>query len=250
MPPTIQRFESPEDVCQAAAREFVRLAAESIAVRGKFTVALSGGSTPKRLYGMLAESPLREQVNWLRVEFFWGDERSVPPDHADSNFRMANEALLSKLPICAAQIHRMNGEHDDLNQAAFDYQIAIARVFDVSSQGKTPPQLDLILLGMGPDGHTLSLFPYTTALDDDSAWVADNWVDKLKTTRLTLTAKITRRAAHRLFLVCGDDKAAVLAEVLEGPPDPARLPSQMVLAGMGQTTFYVDQTAAAKLQRS
>ena len=103
---------------------------------------------------------------------------------------------------------------------------------------------------MGPDGHTLSLFPRTTALDDDSAWVADNWVDKLKTTRLTLTAKITRRAANRLFLVCGDDKASVLAEVLEGPSDPARLPSQMVLAGMGQTTFYVDQTAAAKLQRS
>lgn len=249
MPPTIQRFPTQEDVCLAAAEEFVRLATACTSVQGKFTVALAGGSTPKRMYQLLSEPPLRDRVNWLRVEFFWGDERSVPADHAESNFRMANEALLSKLPICSSQIHRMHAEQEDINQAAADYQVTIARVFDISSTGKSTPSIDLVLLGMGADGHTLSLFPRTTALDDDSAWVADNWVEKLKTNRLTLTAKIVRKAANKLFCVCGEDKSAVLAEVLEGPADPARLPTQMVLGGSGQTTFYIDQAAGTKLTR-
>jgi 6-phosphogluconolactonase len=248
--PVITRLANPEEVSQTAAREFVRLAAEAIALRGRFTVALAGGSTPKRMYQLLSEAPYRDQVNWLRVEFFWGDERSVPPDHADSNFRMSNEALLSKLPICSSQIHRMQGEHDDIEQAAMDYQIVIARVFGVSQAAKSPPAFDLILMGMGPDGHTLSLFPRTTALDDDSAWVAANWVEKFKTHRLTLTAKVCRRALHRMFCIAGEDKAAVLAEVLEGPEDTARLPTQLVLAGCGQTTLLVDHAAAARLTKS
>jgi 6-phosphogluconolactonase len=246
--PTIRQFTDAEQVSHAAAEEFIRLAREAIAVRGRFTVALAGGSTPRRLYQLLADTPYLERVNWPRVEFFWGDERTVPPDHKDSNFHMANEALLHKLPIAAANLHRMQAERPDPDAAARDYQHEIARVFGVTAEGE-PPAFDLILLGMGPDGHTASLFPSTAALQETGRWVVSNWVAKFNTHRVTLTYRVLNRAAHVLFLVAGADKAHVLAEVLEGPSDPERLPSQRVRPGAGQLTWFVDLDAAGRLTR-
>jgi 6-phosphogluconolactonase len=238
--PSTRRLPDAEAVCRAAAEEFVRLA------RGRFTVALSGGSTPRRLYQLLAEAPFRDQVDWPHIEVFWGDERAVPPAHKDSNFGMAQAALLSKVPIPAAHIHRMEAERPDRDVAARNYQQEIAHVFGVVAEGE-PPAFDLVLLGMGPDGHTASLFPYTAALKESQRWVVANHVPKLNTDRLTLTAPIINRAANVLFLVAGADKAAVLAEVLEGPADPERLPSQLIRPGAGRLLWLLDEAAASRL---
>ena len=244
----IRVFPDSEALNTAAAREFVRCAGEAIAARGRFTVALSGGSTPKRLYQILAAEPFRSQVDWGRVEFFWGDERCVPPDHPESNYRMAREAMLAQLSIPAEHIHRIEAERSDLDTAARDYEAILARLFGVNAGGQ-PPALDLILLGMGPDGHTASLFPHTKALDETNRWVVANHVPQLNTDRLTLTRPILNRAQEVLFLVAGADKAERLAEVLAGPADPKRLPSQSMQPD-GQLVWFVDRAAAARLPSS
>jgi 6-phosphogluconolactonase len=245
----VQTFADAEAVSQAAAREFVRCGAAASAARGRFTVTLSGGSTPQRLFQLLADKPYRGQVDWKQVEVFWGDERCVPPDHKDSNYRMAREAMLDRLPIPPGHIHRLEGERADHASAARDYQAVIARLFGVAPGGEPPP-FDLALLGMGPDGHTASLFPETTALNETSQWVVVNYVPKFATDRLTLTAPILNRAHEVLFLVCGSDKTDRLVEVLEGPFEPARLPSQLIRPAAGQLIWYVDRLAAAKLTTS
>ena len=249
MPARIIRiFPDVEALSKAAAFEFVRWAGEAVAARGRFTVALSGGSTPKRLYELLAAAPSRSQIDWGRVEFFWGDERCVPPDHKDSNYRMAREAMLAHLPIPHEHIHRMEAERSDREAAARDYEAVIARVFGVSSGGE-PPALDLLLMGMGPDGHTASLFPHTQALDETRRWVVPNHVPQLNTDRMTLTRPILNRGREVLFLVAGADKAERLAEVLAGPADPKRLPSQSIQPE-GQLVWFVDSAAAARLPSS
>ncbi|MGH7169454.1 MAG: 6-phosphogluconolactonase, partial [Gemmataceae bacterium] len=203
---TIRGFADVQTLSEAAAHEWVRGVREAVASRGRFTVALSGGSTPKRLYQLLAAEPFRSQVDWSRVEIFWGDERCVPPDHADSNYHMANEAMLAHLPIPAEHIHRIEAERSDRDASARDYEAVLARVFGVAA-GAEPPAFDLILLGMGPDGHTASLFPHTKALDETKRWVVANPVPQLNTDRLTLTRPILNRAREVLFLVAGADKA-------------------------------------------
>lgn len=247
--PILRQVADAEQVSRTAAEEFVRLARDSISAHGRFTVALSGGSTPRRLFQILAEAPFREQVEWTKVEFFWGDERSVPPDHKDSNFRMAGEALLQKIPIAPDRIHRIQAERPDRDVAAREYQAEIARVFGVSPDGE-PPIFDLVLLGMGPDAHTASLFPSTTALKETTRWVVPNYVPKFSTYRLTLTPRILNRAAQVLFLVAGPDKAAPLAEVLEGPPDTDRLPSQLIRPTAGRLVWLLDREAASRLTRA
>ncbi|HTU16933.1 MAG TPA: 6-phosphogluconolactonase, partial [Gemmataceae bacterium] len=212
---TIRTFADVQAVSEAAAQEWVRSTREAVAARGRFTVALSGGSTPKRLYQLLAAEPYRSQVAWDRVEIFWGDERCVPPDHADSNYRMAREAMLAQLPIPAEHVHRIEAERADRDAAARDYEAVLARVFGIAAGGE-PPAFDLILLGMGPDGHTASLFPHTQALDETKRWVVANHVPQLNTDRLTLTRPILSRAREVLFLVAGADKAERLVEVLAG----------------------------------
>jgi 6-phosphogluconolactonase len=244
--PKIRILADAEAVSRAAAEEFVRLANAAIAARGQFAIALSGGSTPKRLYQLLAEAPFREQVAWDKVEFFWGDERSVPPDHNDSNYHMASEAMLRKLPVPATHIHRMEAERTDRDAAARDYEAALARVFKTSVGGEIPG-FDLILLGMGPDGHTASLFPHTTALKERSRWVIVNYVPKFATDRVTFTVPVLNRAREVLFLVAGADKAEPLHEVLEGPPNNDEYPSQFVKPSPGELVFFVDRAAAAKL---
>jgi 6-phosphogluconolactonase len=245
---TIERFPDAEAVSRAAADEFVRLAGAAILARGRFAVVLSGGSTPKRMYQLLAEPEWASKVDWPKVHLFWGDERAVPPDHPDSNYGMAKAALLDKLPGPGPQVHRMEAEQLEqrAGAAALDsYRSAIATVFGVARDGD-PPSFDLILLGMGPDGHTASLFPHTTALGQPKRWVVGNFVPKFNAMRMTFTATLINRAAEVLFLVAGADKAAVLAEVLEGPPDPDRLPSQLIKPA-GRLRWFVDAAAAADL---
>jgi 6-phosphogluconolactonase len=246
---TLRQLAGPEQVAVTAAHEFVRLANDAVAARGRFSVALSGGSTPRRLYQLLADKPFRDQIDWNKIEIFWGDERGVPPTHPDSNYRMAREALLDKVPIPAAHIHRMAAEREDRDAAARNYQAEIARVEQVAPEGEPPP-IDLVLLGMGPDGHTASLFPGTSALHETARWVIPNFVPKFNAHRMTLTTPILNRAAQVMFLVVGPDKAAPLAEVLEGPPDPERLPSQLIRPGPGRLLWLVDSAAASRLKQA
>lgn len=245
--PVVRTFPDAEAVSRAAAEEFVRCAAEATRARGRFVVALSGGSTPRRLYQLLAGPPYRGQVEWARVQVFWGDERSVPPDDKDSNYRMAREALLGPLGLLPGHVHRMEAERADRDTAAREYQDEIARAFGVDAHGE-PPAFDLVLLGMGPDGHTASLFPHTAALGETKRWVVVNPVPQHQTERMTLTYPVLNRAREVLFLVAGPDKAEPLAEVLQGTPDPQRLPSQRVRPADGQLVFFVDRAAAARLK--
>jgi 6-phosphogluconolactonase len=246
--PVIRQLADAEQVSRAAADEFTTLARQAVAARGRFTVAHAGGSTPRGLYQLLAEKPWRDQVDWPKVEFFWGDERPVPADHADSNYRMANEALLQKRSLSPTRIHRLQADRTDRDDAARDYQAEIARVFGVPAEGEPPP-FDLVLLGMGPDGHTATLFPYTSALTERTRWVVPNSVPKFSAERLTLTASILNRAAQVLFLVAGADKAVPLAEVLEGPPDATGLPSQLIHPAAGRCVWFLGRLAAGRLTR-
>jgi len=247
---TIRIFADVQALSEAAAHEWVRCSREAVAARGRFTVALSGGSTPKRLYHLLAAEPFRSQIDWGRVEIFWGDERCVPPDHADSNYHMAREAMLAHLPIPTEHVHRIEAERADRDAAAWNYTDVLGRVFkDTVYADGPPPAFDLILLGMGPDGHTASLFPHTKALDETKRWVVANHVPQLNTDRLTLTRPILNRAREVLFLVAGADKAERLVEVLAGPADPKRLPSQSIQPD-GQLVWFVDRAAAARLPSS
>jgi 6-phosphogluconolactonase len=244
----IRVFDDAEAVSRAAADEFFRRAAEAVKARGRFVVALSGGSTPRRLYQLLAGPPWRSGVEWGRVIFFWGDERCVPPDHPDSNYRMAREALLDHVPVPPENVHRFEAERADHDAAARDYQNLLASAFGIDP-ADPPPAFDLILLGMGPDGHTASLFPETLALNETVRWAVANYVPKFQSDRLTFTYPVLNRGREVLFLVAGADKAAVLHEVIEGPPDPRRLPSQAVRPE-GGLMWFVDCAAAARLSPS
>ncbi len=246
--PRVARFSDLEGLSEAAADLFTAMAQEAVARRGQFTVALAGGSTPKRLYELLASAPRLERVPWSHVEFFWGDERAVSPDHPESNYRMAYETLLSKIDVAPAQIHRMPAERADLGQAAADYQHELARTLAADPNGQ-PPSLDLALLGLGDDGHTASLFPHTTALSEHHRWVVANYVPKLDSRRLTLTPPMLNCAQHVLFMVSGAHKAQALAAVLEGPRDPQRLPAQLIAPPSRHLQWLVDTAAASALRR-
>jgi 6-phosphogluconolactonase len=243
---TIRRFPDPEAVSRAAGQDLVELAREAIAERGRFCVALSGGSTPRRMYEILGEAPRWAQIDWRRVEFFWGDERAVPPEHPDSNYGVAATMLLRKLGVATERIHRIRGELEDVEVAAALYQEELARIFATPVEG-LPPIFDLILLGMGADGHTASLFPYSHALTERRRWVVGNTTPKVGKPRVTMTFPILNRAAEVRFLVTGADKAAVLKEALVGPREPERLPVQAVVPESGRLVWLVDRAAAAQL---
>lgn len=241
-------FDDADAVARYAAREFVRRARVAIEASGAFRVALAGGSTPRRSYELLADPSLAAQVDWEATHVFFGDERAVPPDHADSNYRTAFETLLSKVKIPEAQVHRMAGERADLDAAATEYEATMAESFDLTVESG-PPRFDLVMLGMGDDGHTASLFPGTAALDESRAWVVANDVPQKATRRLTLTVPVLNAAHCVMFAVEGPDKAASLAEVLEGEPDPRHFPSQLIAPGDGDLLWLVDRAAAARLTR-
>jgi len=235
-------------IAKRAAQEFVQAAAVAVRERNAFCVALAGGSTPKALYELLVSDPaLRSQVPWDKMHVFFGDERHVGPSHPDSNFRMATETMLSKVPLKANQITRIKGEYPDAEQAAREYGEALASHFKLKA-GELP-RFDLLLAGMGNEGHTLSLFPGTKALHADGRIAVRNWVGKLYADRITLTAPAACAAAEILFMVTGADKALALKGVLEGPYEPEQLPAQLLQPKNGKVLWLVDTAAGGMLSK-
>ena len=238
------RERDAEAVARAAAGALAEIARAALRERGVFTLALAGGDTPRRLYQRLAADG---GVDWARAELFFGDERPVPPEHPDSNYGMARATLIAPLAIAAARVHRIEAERADLDAAARDYEAEIVRV-----AGRGPdaaaPRLDLVLLGMGPDGHTASLFPRTAALAETRRLVVANDVPQLATRRITITFALIEQARRVLVLVCGESKADALAQVWEGPWDPERWPSQRLRDGGERVTWWVDAAAAGRLR--
>src|SRR5579864_6180469 len=228
-------------VADAAARQVVEFARAAIDQRGLFSIALSGGSTPRELHLRLSTPPLRDKVDWPHVHVFFGDERCVPPTDAQSNYRMADETLLSRVPIPAAQVHRMRGELDAM-QAAEDYEAELKQFF-----GNEPPRLDVILLGMGDNGHTASLFPGLSAVREQQRWVMAEYVGEVSMWRITLTPAVLNLGREVIFLVAGSAKADMLQQVLEGPYAPDQRPAQIVRPSPGEVNWLVDQAAAMKL---
>jgi 6-phosphogluconolactonase len=243
----IRTYPDALSLARAAARHFVNLAAEAIAVNGRFVVALSGGSTPGDLYALLATDEFASQVNWLRLHVFWGDERCVPPDCACSNYQTARESLLDHVPLLAQNIHRIQGELRP-EEAAINYEATLRAFFaDHGRKGPQAARFDLVLLGMGDDGHTASLFPGTAALREPARWVAAHYVDKLGAWRVTLTPLAINAAAQVTFVVSGANKAERLKDVLNGPYQPDNLPAQIIKPHNGHMLWLVDSAAAATL---
>jgi 6-phosphogluconolactonase len=233
-------------IAQTAAAEFLEAARQAVSEKGSFSVALAGGSTPKALYGLLATNPLLQaKVPWSKIQFFFGDERHVPPNDAESNFRMAEEAMLGKAPVDPKQVHRIKGEKRNAAQAAEEYEQDLRASFRL--QAGQFPRFDLVLLGMGPEGHTASLFPGTKALKEERRLVVSNWVGKFYTDRITFTPPVLNNAARVIFMVHGEEKAPALKAVLEGPYEPEQLPAQIVQPEQGKVLWLVDPSAASML---
>ncbi|MBO0724275.1 MAG: 6-phosphogluconolactonase [Blastocatellia bacterium] len=234
-------YSGAAELAHEAARRFAELAETFTKDGGRGAVALSGGSTPKAMFQILAENPFADRLPWRSIYFFWGDERCVPPDHTDSNYRMADETLLSKTPIPRENVFRIPAEDEDHDRAAASYS-ATLRTFFADER----PNFDLVFLGMGADGHTASLFPGTAALHVNDRIAVANYVEKFQAWRITLTADTINRARNIIFLVAGADKAPALKEVIEGPRNPEQYPSQLIEPPHGKLLWMVDE-AAAKL---
>jgi 6-phosphogluconolactonase len=230
-------------LAEHAADRFIELAAAAIAEHGRADVALAGGSTPRAMNALLAASPRRERVAWQHVRFFFGDERCVPPDHPDSNYRMTRETLFAPLGILDEQIFRMRGE-DEPHAAAAAYDELLGRELGPL------PAFDAVFLGMGPDGHTASLFPGTIGGIDDTRRAVANWVAKFDTFRITLTPHVINAARHVTITAGGAEKAASLAAVIDGERDPDRYPSQLIAPINGDLAWVVDTEAASLLMNS
>jgi 6-phosphogluconolactonase len=222
------------------------MAGEAVAGRGRARIAISGGSTPRAAFQSLADpaQPWRSRMPWDRLDLYWVDERAVPPDHAESNYRMTREALLDHVPLRPEQIHRMEGELEP-EVAAARYESELRNSFRL--EGAQSPRFDLVALGMGADGHTASLFPYTQALHEIGRLVTANQVPQKDAWRITLTWPVIDHASSVFFLIAGADKAKILNEVLTGPRDPERLPSQLIWPASGILTLFLDKAAAALL---
>ncbi|MGB8751885.1 MAG: 6-phosphogluconolactonase [Candidatus Sulfotelmatobacter sp.] len=240
----VRRLTTPQDLFQAAADEVLRAATHAVAERGRFTIALSGGSTPRSMYTLIAANA-SVTLPWDRMFFFFGDERHVPPDDPESNYRMANESLLAKVPVPPANVFRIPAENPDAEAAAEMYEQTLRKFFALAA-GEFH-RFDLILLGIGPDGHTASLFPETVALQEKTRLVVANWVEKLNTSRITLTLPVLNHARCIAFLVSGIDKAAALHEVLEGKAPGEKYPSKLVQPSEGKLIWFVDRAAASEL---
>jgi 6-phosphogluconolactonase len=245
---TVQYFVEPDSAALArrAAHHFVEMAQESVAARGLARIAISGGSTPKAAFELLAnpKEPFLRAMPWEKLELYWVDERTVPPTDADSNFRMTKEALLDHVPLKAEQIHRMEGELEP-EVAAARYESELRNSFRL--EGAESPTFDLISLGMGDDGHTASLFPHTDAIHEMSKLVTANRVSQKDTWRITLTWPVINHARSVFFLIGGEDKAERLKEVFLGPRDVETLPSQLIWPSSGILTLFLDKAAAALL---
>jgi 6-phosphogluconolactonase len=237
--PQFTVLPTPTAVAEATAERFVALARDAISERGAFRVALSGGGTPKAVYPLLLDRPRVRAVDWSKVEFFWGDERAVPPDHPDSNFGVAYQMLIAHLPgVRNDRIHRMAAEAEDLDGAALTYESEIRLAFD--ARGEAPPAFDLVWLGMGPDGHTASLFPGSDAVDEHDRWVVGTYAPSQEAWRMTMTYPLINAARDVLFVVTGADKAEKLAAIRAGDEE---LPAGRIHAE--RTAWLLDEAAAA-----
>lgn len=227
-------FSSSNDLARAAAELFI--------ARRPRTVALSGGSTPKLLFELLADpnEPFRDQIAWSGIHFFWSDERHVPPDHPDSNYRMANETMLSRVPVATSNVHRIPGENPNATEAASEYEQTLIEITQQSL-----PRLDLILLGLGTDGHTASIFPGSEVLHETTRLVAAPWVEKFQTYRITMTLPLLNNGASVVFLVSGSEKAKIVKEVLDGPE---KYPAQAVKPTNGELLWMLDEDAASEIK--
>lgn len=244
----IRIFQNLEELNDFAAEKFVEIANEAInSKRGSFAVVLAGGSTPKSLYKLLASKKFKDQIDWSKVFFFFGDERNVLPDSDESNFNMVNENLFEHLPIIHFQVFRWNTELNNVELIANDYNAPIKTFFGLD-ENKGVADFDLILLGMGADGHTASLFPFTEALRETENFAVANYVEKLNDWRFTLTFPLINNARNVIFLVAGEDKAETLREVLEGEFEPERLPSQNVKPENGNLFWLLDENVAKLLR--
>ncbi len=231
-----------EELSRAAASAFVDMASEAVANRGAFRVTLSGGSTPKKLYSLLAGPEFSTRIAWHAVHLFWGDERCVPPDDPESNYGMARHALLQRIPIPAGNVHRMRGEIDP-SRAAAEYEVLLRESFGI---GPTElPRFDLVLLGLGEDGHTASLFPGTSALEETERLAVAVYVEKLNAHRISLSLPVINRGAAVVFLVSGAGKRAIVARVLAGSGDYVELPAQRVRPTDGKLVWFLDRPAVA-----
>ncbi len=240
----IHIFPDEDALARAAADRVTAILETAIAQSTSATVALSGGRTPRRLYETLARSPYRERVSWHLVHWFWGDERPVPSDHPESNYRLAAETLLHQLPVDWSHVHRVPTELEP-HAAAETYERVLREVFGIRP-GEVP-HFDLILLGMGADGHVASLFPGTAALHETLRLVVANEVPQLKTTRITFTAPLLQRAHHVIVLVTGDEKALAVRAALEEPDDPQQVPAHVLRSASGSVLWMLDATAARQL---
>ena len=243
---TIIITRTSEELFETAAKEVVKVIKDCRQQGRECCIALAGGTTPRGLYRLLAGEPYRSQIPWEHLRMFWGDERPVPPDHPESNFRMAEEALLSHVPIPAQQVFRIEGELP-AEEAAARYEAVLREQFRLAP-GQVP-EFDLVLLGMGPDGHTASLFPGTSALSELHKLVTAPWVEKFHTHRVTLTLPVLNAAKYVMFLISGQDKAIALQAVLEGPSDPARYPATCINPTSGHLMWLVNQDAAVLLRK-
>ncbi|RDV16836.1 6-phosphogluconolactonase [Pontibacter diazotrophicus] len=235
-------FEDKAKLSKAAAELFVQKAQEAVKQNGRFTVALTGGSSPVQLYTLLAQLPYREQVPWEKTFVFWGDERWVPLTANENNARMAMEILLNKVPVPEDQVYPMWKEDTEPEAFAQQYEQLLQQHF-----GQQTPQFDLILLGMGDDGHTASLFPGTEVLHEQSRWVQAYYLEPQSMYRVTLTAPLINQAKTICFLTFGANKAPALHEVLEGERNPEKYPSQLIQPQDGEVVWLVDESAASQL---
>jgi 6-phosphogluconolactonase len=235
-------FDTPEQVAQAAAERFVDYSIASIREHGSFAVALAGGSTPRRAYELLAANEFKSRVNWSRVHLFFGDERMVPPDSPESNYRMVNEALTSRVPIPTANVHWITGEPTPA-ESAVSYEAELKNFFGAVEW----PRFDLVLLGMGADGHTASLFPGSAALKEEAKWVVATRQPQTGQDRISLTLPALKHAARVTFMVTGKEKAATLARVLRSDAANKELPAQMIRPLNATLEWLVDRSAAVQL---
>ncbi|MBW2488031.1 MAG: 6-phosphogluconolactonase [Deltaproteobacteria bacterium] len=243
----IQIAADAEAMCRAAAESLMHHIGKTLQTQDLYSIALSGGSTPRKLYALLADdTELDRQIPWERIHFFWGDERHVAPDHPDSNYRMAFEAMLSRAPIPETNIHRIHAENPDADTAAEQYAREIRRFFKIA--GDEVPHFNCVLLGMGSDGHTASLFPDSPALSEKERLVVANRVEKSDSFRITLTLPVLNSADLVLFLVSGAEKADALKTVLEGAAAPARYPARLIQPSRGELIWFLDRSAARGLR--
>lgn len=242
------RVVDEKDLAGEAAEDVARHAEEAVRERGRFSIALSGGSGPPPLYRLLADpdQPFRERIAWNRVHVFWGDERHVPPDHPESNFRLAHDNLLSKVPVPPANIHRVRAENPDAQRAADEYAWTLRSEFNLD--GDEPPRFDYLLMGIGPDGHTASLFPGSAALRERERWVVAPWAEHLGAYRITFAPPVLNRARHTLFLVSGAKKAEAVRAALESDLPPETLPAKIVRPTDGTLLWLIDRPAARLLR--